>query len=81
MERGAFTAYRRRLCEAMETHAVVTLAISGRPASARPNELVRAVEGAGAPPLPWPYQAVAADDVYRAAVADDDANWAPLLAG
>jgi len=80
-ESGAFPAYRRRLCEAQETDAVMTLAISGRPARALRNELVRAVDGAGIPPLPWPYQALAADDIYRAAVAADDADWAPLLAG
>jgi len=80
-ESGAFPAYRRRLCEAGETDAVMTLAISGRPARALRNELVRALDGADAPPLPWPYQALAADDIYRAAVAADDADWAPLLAG
>ena len=80
-ESGAFPTYRRRLCEARETDAVMTLAISGRPARALRNELVRAVDGASAPPLPWPYQALAADDIYRAAVAADDADWAPLLAG
>src|SRR5207253_1535717 len=77
----AFPAYRRRLGESSETDAVMTLAISGRPARALRNDLVRAVDGAAAPPLPWPYQAMAADDVYRAAVAADDADWAPLLAG
>ena len=80
-ESGAFAAYRRRLCEATETDTVMTLAISGRPARALCNELVRTVEGAGTPPLPWPYQALAADDIYRAAVAAGDADWAPLLAG
>jgi nitronate monooxygenase len=79
-ESGAFPSYRRRLCEARETDAVMTLAISGRPARALRNELVRTVDGAGAP-LAWPYQALAADDIYRAAVAADDADWAPLLAG
>ena len=59
----------------------MTLAISGRPARALRNELVRTVDGAATPPLPWPYQALAADDVYRAAVAAGDADWAPLLAG
>jgi nitronate monooxygenase len=80
-ESNAFPAYRRRLRDARETDAVMTLAISGRPARALRNELIRAVDGAGAPPLPWPYQAMAADDIYRAAVAADDADWAPLLAG
>ena len=80
-ESGAFAAYRRRLCEAAETDTVVTRAISGRPARALRNELVRTVDGASTPPLPWPYQAMAAGDIYRAAVAAGDTDWAPLLAG
>jgi nitronate monooxygenase len=79
-ESGAFPAYRRRLCGATEADTVMTLAISGRPARALRNELVRAVDEAGTA-LPWPYQALAADDIYRAAIAADDADWAPLLAG
>jgi nitronate monooxygenase len=69
------------LCEARETDTVMTLAISGRPARALHNEFVRAVDGAGTPPLSWPYQALAAEDLFRAAISADDANWAPLLAG
>ena len=80
-ESGAFAAYRRRLCEATETDTVMTRAISGRPARALRNELVRAVDGAATPALPWPYQALAADDIYRAAVGSADTDWAPLLAG
>jgi nitronate monooxygenase len=80
-ESGTFPAYRRRLCEARETDTVMTLAISGRPARALHNEFVRAVDGAGTPPLSWPYQALAAEDLFRAAISADDANWAPLLAG
>ena len=80
-ESGAFAAYRQRLCEATETDTVMTLAISGRPARALRNELVRTVDGASTAALPWPYQALAADDIYRAAVAEGDGDWAPLLAG
>ena len=80
-ESGAFAAYRRRLGEATETDTVMTLAISGRPARALRNALVRTVDDAGTAPLPWPYQALAADDIYRAAVAAGDTDWAPLLAG
>ena len=80
-ESGAIAAYRRRLCEADETETVMTRAISGRPARALRPELVRSVDGAGVSPLPWPYQALAADDLYRAAVGAGDSAWAPLLAG
>ena len=59
----------------------MTLAISGRPARALRNELVRTVDGGSARALPWPYQALAADDLYRSAVAAGDTEWAPLLAG
>jgi nitronate monooxygenase len=80
-ESGASGAYRRRLLEAVETDTVVTRALTGRPARALRNALVRAVERAGTPPLPWPYQAMAADDLWRAATGRDDADWAPLFAG
>jgi nitronate monooxygenase len=80
-ESAAFAAYRRRLCAATETETVVTRALTGRPARALRNALVRTLEQAGTAPLPWPYQAMAADDIYRSAAADDDADWAPLLAG
>ena len=80
-ESAAFPAYRKRLREAAETDTVVTRSLTGRPARALRNALVRAVERADTPPLPWPYQAVAADDLYRAAINADDADWAPLLAG
>jgi nitronate monooxygenase len=80
-ESAAFGAYRRQLLEAVETDTVVTRALTGRPARALRNALLRAVDRAGTPPLPWPYQALVANDLYRAAIDRDDADWAPLLAG
>ena len=80
-ESGAFEAYRRRLVEAVETDTVMTRVLTGRAARAIRNDLVRAVENAEASILGWPYQALAAEDLYRAAVANDDASWAPLFAG
>jgi nitronate monooxygenase len=80
-ESGTFEAYRRRLIEATETDTVLTRTLTGRAARALRNDVVRAVERAGAPVLGWPYQALAAEDLYRAAIANDDAAWAPLLAG
>jgi nitronate monooxygenase len=80
-ESGAFAAYRRRLTDATETDTVMTRALTGRPARALRNDVVRAIDAAGAPVLGWPYQAVAANDVYGAAIAQDDAEWAPLFAG
>jgi nitronate monooxygenase len=80
-ESGAFQAYRQRLIEATETDTVLTRALTGRMARALRNQLVRAVEDAGVPNLGWPYQALSAEALYRAAIANDDAAWAPLLAG
>ena len=80
-ESGTFEAYRQRLIEAAETDTVVTRSLTGRPARALRNDVVSSVEGAGAPALGWPYQALAAEDLYRAAIANDDAAWAPLFAG
>lgn len=80
-ESGAFPAYRQRLIEATETDTVVTRSLTGRWARALRNDLVRTVEQAGVPVLGWPYQGLAAEDLYRAAIANGDAAWAPLLAG
>ena len=73
-------SYRRRLLEAVETDTVVTDVFSGRPARGLRNGFVEAFERAGATPLPWPRQARAALDLYRASLAADG-EWAPLLAG
>ncbi|HEY2926494.1 NAD(P)H-dependent flavin oxidoreductase [Piscinibacter sp.] len=80
-ESGTFDAYRQRLIEAAEIDTVVTRSLTGRAARALRNDVVRTVESAGASVLGWPYQALAAEDVYRAAIANNDAAWAPLLAG
>ena len=80
-ESGAFEAYRQRLIDATETETTVTRALTGRAARALRSDLLRTVESAGTPVLGWPYQALAAEDLYRAAIANGDAAWAPLLAG
>jgi len=80
-ESGTFHAYRQRLMEAVETDTVMTRSLTGRMARALRNDLIRTVEESGRPVLGWPYQALAAEDLYRAAIASDNAAWAPLLAG
>jgi len=80
-ESGTFPAYRQRLIEATETDTVMTRSLTGRPARALRNELVRTVEESGVPVLGWPYQGLAAEDLYGAAIANGDAAWSPLLAG
>jgi nitronate monooxygenase len=78
-ESGAFPAWKERLLAATEVDTVVSRVFSGRPARGVRNRLVDEHEGADA--LAWPLQALAADDVYRAAAARDDAEVFPLLAG
>ena len=80
-ESGTFPAYRQRLIEATETDTVLTRSLTGRLARALRNELVRTVEESGVPVLGWPYQGLAAEDLYGAAIANGDAAWSPLLAG
>lgn len=80
-ESGSFAGYRRRLVEATETDTVVTRALTGRPARALHNDAIRTVNAAPVPVLGWPYQALAANDIYAEAIRQDDIEWAPLLAG
>jgi len=79
-ESGASPGYRRRLLQAVETDAVVTDVLSGRPARALRNAIVRTFEERGTRPLGWPRQAAAALDIYRASL-ERDGDWAPLFAG
>lgn len=80
-ESGAFAAYRQRLLQASDTDTVITWQFTGRPARSIRNRFIDHLDQAGASPLPWPFQAVAAEDIYRAAVSGDIGDLAPLLAG
>lgn len=81
MESGAFPEYRQQLLDARDTDTVVTWHFTGRPARSIRNPFIEHLDQAGVAPLPWPYQAVAADDIYRAAVQEGRGEIAPLLAG
>jgi hypothetical protein len=59
----------------------VTRPFTGRPARGVANLLSETIRSSGVPPLPWPWQSVAAQDVDQAAPAADDAECFPLLAG
>jgi nitronate monooxygenase len=80
-ESGAFPEARQRLLAAVETDTVLTRQFTGRPARGLRNAFVDAMAADGTEPLPWPYQAVAAQDIYRAAAQRNLADWYPLLAG
>jgi nitronate monooxygenase len=80
-EANVFPRYRERLLAAAETDTSVTRAFTGRAARSIRNRFIEEFERAGAVPLPWPHQRAVAGDIYGAAIAQDNADWTPLLAG
>jgi nitronate monooxygenase len=79
-ESGTFSAYRDALLQATEVDTVVSHGPTGRPARSLRNRLVEAMSQAFEP-LPYPLQAMAAMDIYMAAVMKDRADLYPLWAG
>lgn len=80
-ESGAHPAYRRRLLEATEAATVVTRAFTGRPARALRNRFTEDYASDGPEPLAWPFQGVAAGDIYSASQAAGNGDYSPLFAG
>lgn len=80
-ESGAFPDYRRRILAGGDTDTAITWRLTGRPARTLRNRLLTLLDDTGEDPLPWPHQAAAAIDIYRAAAARDDGDFAILLAG
>ena len=80
-ESAAFQAYQERLLAARESDTIVTRAFSGRPARGLHNQFIDEYRKSGPQPLAWPFQALAADDIYAAAQKRNNADYFPLLAG
>jgi nitronate monooxygenase len=80
-ESGAFPDYRARILRSDGTDTTVTRRVSGRPARALRTRLLREMHDRGVESLPWPYQGVAAQDVYAAAIGAGAGDFAPMLAG
>jgi nitronate monooxygenase len=80
-ESAAFQAYQERLLAAKESDTIITRAFSGRPARGLRNHFVEEYHESGPQPLAWPFQALAADDIYSAAQKQNNADYFPLLAG
>jgi nitronate monooxygenase len=80
-ESAAFRAYQERLLAAKESETIITRAFSGRPARGLRNDFVEECRKLGPQPLAWPFQALAADDIYAAAQKQNNADYFPLLAG
>lgn len=78
-ESGAFGTYRDRIIDGSDT--TVTSRLSGRPARAIRNRLLRELDARAVAPLPWPFQGVALADVYEAAVRSNNGDYALMLAG
>lgn len=80
-ESGAPKSYRERLLAANETDARLTRVHTGRPARILHNRFSDEFEREGPEPLAYPLQALAAGDIYEAALGQDDADYFPLYAG
>ncbi|HYZ50729.1 MAG TPA: nitronate monooxygenase [Nitrososphaeraceae archaeon] len=80
-ESAAFQAYQERLLAAKESDTIITRAFSGRPARGLRNQFIDEYRKSGPRPLAWPFQALAADDIYAAAQKQNNADYFPLLAG
>jgi nitronate monooxygenase len=80
-ESAAFQAYQQRLLAAKESDTIITRAFSGRPARGLRNQFIDEYSKSGPQPLAWPFQALAADDIYAAAQKQNNADYFPLLAG
>jgi nitronate monooxygenase len=80
-ESAAFQAYQDRLLAAKESDTIITRAFSGRPARGLRNRFIEEYRKSGPQPLAWPFQALAADDIYAAAQKQNNADYFPLLAG
>src|SRR5215212_1059491 len=80
-ESAAFQAYQERLLAAKESDTIITRAFSGRPARGLRNQFIDEYRKSGPQPLAWPFQALAADDIYATAQKQNNADYFPLLAG
>ncbi len=80
-ESAAFHSYKERLLSSKETDTVITNVFSGRPARAVYNKITEEYLNSMIKPLSWPYQGIISDDIYANAIATDNADYYPLLAG
>lgn len=80
-ECAAFQSYKRILLNSTEADTLVTRAFTGRPARAIRNNFADSFEESSIEPLPWPFQGIAADDIYKEAAKKDRGECFPLMAG
>jgi nitronate monooxygenase len=80
-ESGAYAEYRSWIATRDPASTCVTRWMTGRPARGFRSRLLEKLEASGLEPLPWPYQALAAEDIYRASVERGLGDTTVLLAG
>ena len=80
-ESGAFQAYQDRLLSSKETDTTITRVFTGRPARGLYNTFLEKYLHSNLKPMPWPIQALAADDIYLYSYSHNNADYFPLLAG
>ena len=72
-ESGAFQAYQDRLLSS------ITRVFTGRPARGLYNTFLEKYLHSNLKPMPWPIQALAADDIYLYSYSHNNADYFPLL--
>ncbi|HYF98470.1 MAG TPA: nitronate monooxygenase [Candidatus Saccharimonadales bacterium] len=80
-ESSIFQGYKERIITSDATDTIVTKVFSGRHARCIKNEFVNDHKLSGQNPLSWPFQAIAADDIYNAALLQNNPDFFPLTAG
>lgn len=80
-ESGVTASWRAALRAADETDVVINRIANGRPSRSLRNRLVTEFAESGVPPLPFPFQFLAAADIHRAAQEQDRAELTYLAAG
>ncbi|HEY7079680.1 MAG TPA: nitronate monooxygenase [Nitrososphaeraceae archaeon] len=80
-ESGAFQAYQERLLSSKETDTTITRVFTGRHARGVCNNFMEEYLKSGLVPLAWPFQALAAEDIYLYSQTHYNADYFPLLAG
>ncbi len=80
-ESNVFPGFKERIISSDATDTIVTKVFSGRYARCIKNEFVNEYTLSGQNPLSWPFQALAADDIYNTAQLQNEPDFFPLTAG
>lgn len=80
-ESNVFQGYKECIITSDATDTIVTKVFSGRHARCIKNEFVNDYTLSGQNPLSWPFQGIAADDIYIAAQSQNNPDFFPLTAG